>query len=77
MEPPVSLPTLAAQRLAAVPAFSELEPPGSRTAWPSLPSRRVAARPQGLNSKPTTALYAVMRVGRARDPVGQFDEEWS
>src|SRR5688572_3297888 len=55
IEPAVSDPTLAAQKLAAVPA-PELEPPVLRTGEPSLDARGSARGSYGLNAKPATAL---------------------
>ena len=55
-EPAVSVPTLAAQKFAAVPA-PELEPPVLITGRPSLLLSRGSGRGSyGLNAKPPTAL---------------------
>src|SRR5256885_999786 len=68
IDPPVSLPTLAAHKLAAVPA-PELDPPGLRTARPSPLSRGSGRGSYGLNPNPLTALYAAIGVGA---PATQF-----
>src|SRR5438270_13669546 len=55
-DPPVSLPTLAAQRLAVVP-MPELDPPVCSTGRPSaVPSRGSGRGSYGLNPNPPTAL---------------------
>src|ERR1051325_12116232 len=55
-EPEVSVPTLAAQKLEAVPS-PELEPPVLRTGRPSLlPSRGSGRGSYGLKAKPATAV---------------------
>ena len=56
IEPDVSVPTLAAQKLAAVPV-PELEPPVDSTGRPSKPAGRGSRRGSyGLNANPPTAL---------------------
>ena len=55
-EPPVSVPTLAAQKFAAVP-MPELDPPVCSTGRPSNVASRGSGRGSyGLNAKPPTAL---------------------
>ena len=56
IEPDVSVPTLAIQKLMAVP-IPELEPPVASTGRPSpVASRVVAARIVGLNANPLSEL---------------------
>jgi hypothetical protein len=55
IEPEVSVPTLAGQKLAAVP-MPELDPPGLRIGRPSDPSRGSLLGSYGLKPNPEMAL---------------------